>query len=355
MNYINVKQNVDLILTKKTVSWLINENNTFVKVFNPVSFEGYQRQIDESHCKKIVEYIKKCKGSFLLPSAIICACSNYSDNARLTVVDGQHRICAFRMLKKNDKATYSSIKDLELPVIVLNNADEETEIDTFININKKGKKVDTSLAYVLKSKIHNDSEDNLAMPKSEYLAVETARYLSVEKMNDYWYDKILFEGNVKKTDSFISLNMFVSSARLLVTTLERKKLISFSWNNDEDVNKAKEVFADIILDIWGKVFQKWPKLYCASIEEKQIIQGSIGFAAITKVINRAIKSRDFYDISKLKEFVAELIMSISIDETKWLKNGIYSKYSSGSGIKIISDELFDSINDDSRKVLGISQ
>ena len=109
---------------------------------------------------------------------------------------------------------------------------------------------------------------------------------------------------------------------------------------------SKEIFADIILHIWSKVFQKWPKLYCASIEEKQIIQGSIGFAAITRVINKAIKTRDFENISQLKEFVTKLIFSINIDETKWLKNGIYSKYSSGSGIKIVADELFSSVKGD---------
>ena len=346
MNNIYLKQDVDLVLTKKTIGWLIDENNTFVKVFDPVRFTGYQRKIDETHGKKIVDYIKKYKGSFLLPSAIICACDNYSEDAKLAIVDGQHRIWAFRMLKNDNYDIYLEIKDLELPIIVLNNASLTTEIDTFININKKGKKVDTSLAYVLKSKINEAVEQDSTMPKSEYIAVETARYLSVERMNDYWFDKILFEGNVKKSDSFISLNMFVTSARVLVTTLKLKGLINLDWNTDVDVTTSKEIFADLILHIWSKVFQKWPKLYCASIEEKQIIQGSIGFAAITRVINKAIKTRDFENISQLKEFVTKLIFSINIDETKWLKNGIYSKYSSGSGIKIVADELFSSVKGD---------
>lgn len=353
MNNIKVKQDVELILTKKSIGWLVDENNTYVKVFNPVSFTGYQRKIDENHGKKIVDYIKKHKDSLLLPSAIICACDNYSDGTRLAVVDGQHRIWAFRMLKNDDYGTYSAIKDLELPVIVLNNAILATEIDTFININKKGKKVDTSLAYVLKSKINEAVDHDSTMPKSEYIAVEVARYLSIEKMNDYWYNKILFEGNVRSSDSFISLNMFVTSARVLVTTLKQKGLINLDWATDSDVTKAKEIFADVILHIWIKVYQKWPQLYCASIEEKQIIQGSIGFASITRVINKAIKIREFEDISQLKEFITKLIFAINIDETKWLKNGIYSNYSSGSGIKIISEELYNSIKDDFRHDLGI--
>ena len=47
MNNIKVKQDVELILTKKSIGWLVDENNTYVKVFNPVSFTGYQRKIDD--------------------------------------------------------------------------------------------------------------------------------------------------------------------------------------------------------------------------------------------------------------------------------------------------------------------
>ena len=55
-----------IIQTKKTVDWLIN--NTRVKVFNPMTFEGYQRNIDEKHCDQIVSYLSE---EFFLPTSII--------------------------------------------------------------------------------------------------------------------------------------------------------------------------------------------------------------------------------------------------------------------------------------------
>lgn len=350
MENIEIKQSVNLILTKKRISWLIDDNNTFVKVFDPVTFEGYQRQIDESHCRKILNYLES--SSFLLPSAIICACENYSEETKLAIVDGQHRICAFRMLSTENSERYQEIKDIELPIIILNNADPLTEIDTFININKKGKKVDTSLAYVLKSKINESTDSDNAMPKSEYIAVETARALSVEKENDYWYEKILFEGSVKKTEAFISLNMFVTTARVLVNALRQKNILSFDWKNREDVACAKAVAVDVILFIWEKVYQKWPNLYKSTVEVKQIIQGSIGFAAITRVVVKAMRLRSFEDVDTFKKFIKKLISSINIEESKWTST--YSKYSSGSGIKIVSDELFNSITSNARMELGIS-
>ncbi len=355
MNDIIINQSVDLILTKKSISWLIEEDNTFVKVFDPVSFNGYQRQIDEHHCKRIVEYIKN--NDFLLPSAIICACNNYTDGSRLAIVDGQHRVKAFQMLNDDDPNIFDKIKDKELPIIVLNNANLKTEIDTFININKKSRKVDTSLAYVLKSQISRaDGTDNpdLAMPKSEYISVETARKLSFLDENRFWYNRILFEGTVRNTDSFISLNMFVTTARVLVNTLEKKKIISFDWADNNAVEDTINTVSDFVLFIWEKVYQKWPKLYDASIEEKQILQGSIGFASITRTIIKVIRANDKKNIDETKQLVEQLIFSFNIDESKWMKNGIYSKYSSGSGIKIISDELLNSINDDDKNGLCIT-
>jgi serine/threonine protein phosphatase 1 len=52
MGTMNIKQSVDIRLTKKTI------NHTHVNVFDPVTFTGYQRQIDNSHCQKIVDYLE---------------------------------------------------------------------------------------------------------------------------------------------------------------------------------------------------------------------------------------------------------------------------------------------------------
>lgn len=43
-NIVSIKQDFQLILTAKSISWLID--NTEVSTFDPVSFNGYQRQID---------------------------------------------------------------------------------------------------------------------------------------------------------------------------------------------------------------------------------------------------------------------------------------------------------------------
>ena len=155
--------NIKLIGTKKSVGWLAN--NTEVSVFDPISFKGYQRQIDERHCERIVKFLEN---DFFLPTPIICAIdTEFSDTTSpLRVVDGQHRIYALKMIKRDNYKRYNEIENLEIPVIVMAGVDEKLEIETFININKTAKKVDTSLALVLRNKINRSAIAMRVRPKT---------------------------------------------------------------------------------------------------------------------------------------------------------------------------------------------
>jgi len=197
--------------TTKTVDWLTY--STYVSVFDPIKFRGYQREINENHCKKIVKYLEN---NFYLPTPIICACDGiYNDETPLRIVDGQHRVHAFKQLKEKNNIRYENVKDYEISVIVMENVDEELEIDTFITINKTSKRVDTSLAYVLKNKINFDKKsEDLNIPKLDYLAVELAvKFIE----NNYWENRISFTGPPSnKGPETISLNAFVKATRRLI-------------------------------------------------------------------------------------------------------------------------------------------
>ncbi len=338
MATISIKQSVNIQVTKKSIEWLVN--HTHVAVFDPISFEGYQRQIDESHCQKIVDFLKT---DFLLPSAIICACQDYSEDVDLRIVDGQHRVKAFKMLEEQDAVRFSQIKETEIAIIVLVGVPIETEIDAFIRINKTSKKVDTSLAYVLKNKISHAVDDNLAMSKSEFLSVEVAQLLKCNPCYNLWYNKILFEGNVKKSDAFISLNSFVKTTKVLVNLLKQKGLISINWTRNEEVKESIQIITKLIDYIWQTVYQKWSFMYSASLEDRQILQGSIGYSAITRAVIIVLRSKDVSNIQEVYNIIRTTILSFSINGENWKKSGVYSRYSSESGIRIIADELINSI------------
>ena len=340
MYYINQNQKVGLVITKKTVDWLVH--NTEVRVFNPITFTGYQRQINEKHCEKIVDFLRQ---DFFLPTAIICAVSEkYAEDKRLRVVDGQHRIHAFRILQNKFLARYNEIKDYEIPVIVMEEADENLEIDTFITINKTSKKVDTSLAFVLKNKINKyASSSDMSMPKAEYLSVELALRLNDESRNDIWSDKIIYEGNPKNTDQLISLNAFVKSTRSLINNLAKKNILSMNWSSPEDIDKCIDICDEIICAIWESLTIKWPQLFYGSLENRRIIQGAIGYSAINKVVNKILEEQHNFTLDSATQLIRRRLKSITCDADMWLPGGIFSQFTSESGYSFVASEIYKTI------------
>lgn len=312
-------------MCKFTVDWLVN--NTVVKVFNPVTFEGYQRQIDEKHANKIVNYI--LNSDFYLPSSIICSTEENEEltmNTKLSIVDGQHRIEAFRLIRENHPKKYDEIKDYEVSVIVLISPDEKDEIDTFITINKTSKTVDTSLAFVLKNlknKGSNSSED-IDISRREYMAVEVARELNSDNEYKWWYNKIKYEGPTKNTYELITLNAFVKSLRSYLGCLEKSNVVMCKWDNNVNpsdiVEKVKSV-ASLLEYTWDCVYLKWKEIDSADNEERRIIQGPIGFTAINRYMSYLLKKGSFSFISmdEYKLFVKQAINEIEIDGNNWKK------------------------------------
>lgn len=332
---------VSLLQTTKTVDWLIN--NTSVSVFDPILFQGYQRQIDNKHCYKIVEYIKK---DFFLPSSIICALDeDYDSNKKLRIVDGQHRVQAFRILSRDFGLRYKEIKDFEISVIVMEKVDEKSEIDTFITINKTSKKVDTSLAFVLKNKLNeNYVSDDLNISKKEYLSVELAYLLNTNESNTFWHNKILFEGNPKNSIQYISLNAFVRSTRSFLIALEQNQLINIQWQSQEDITELIELLDGVFDHIWTQVSYKWPDLYYGNFEKRNIIQGAIGFSSINRFIIENLKKTDKpISFDMFKKQIVVWINSINVPSKYWEPGNRFSSYSSESGYKIIVIELLNSM------------
>lgn len=350
MEYINQLSECMIIQTKKTVEWLID--NTEVRTFNKVTFEGYQRQVNENHVKGIAKYInesfeKNPKNKFFLPTSIICASNQkFGENTKLFVVDGQHRIEAFKYLHKKYQEQYQKIKKFELSVIVLEEPSEALEVDTFITINKTSRKVDTSLAYILKGKIsrlEKDSDNASLLSRQEYLAVELAIFLN-ENSESNWYGRIMLEGNPSKySDETISLNSFVRSLRVLIRELSNYRVISLGWKNEQDLKSILDTLKDFYLYFSKLVISRWPGLFRNSGRES-VIQGSIGVSSLNKFLILKLKEANitFDDIDKFKDSLSKWVFDINIDESAWLRGNEFSKYSSEAGFNMIANILLDS-------------
>ncbi len=332
-----------IIQSKRTVDWLIN--NTQVRTFDPITFNGYQRQIDEKHAQKIVDYI--LKRDFYFPTAIICSVEHYEEGENietLNVVDGQHRVHAFKMLKKQDIERYNAIKNFEIPVIILVNPKLAVEIETFITINKTSKTVDTSLAYVLKNKINKGNTEAISnTARREYLAVEVARWLNTNVDCAIWNDKILYEGSIRNRFEYITLNGFVRSMRALLGTLDKKHIVLCDWTSDitkEQLEQKVKDIANFVEFVWKTVYKKWPDLQTDNHEDSRVIQGTIGFTTINRYLIKRTPEFDGTDMNEYKKFVERIILNdIDVPSERWKKGGIYSKFTSESGYKAIVDDL----------------
>ena len=287
IEYLSQNHGMRIIQTKKTVEWLVE--NTFIKKFDPLNFSGYQRSIDSKHMESIVEYIEK-SNNFYLPTSIICSIDEeYSDSKNLFVVDGQHRIEAFKHVNAE---TYKKIKRCEVSVIVLENPGILLEIETFITINKTSKRVDTSLAYVLKSMLNRNKtsdEINSSFDRRNYISVESAYKLNYSEDYSRWTDRIMFEGSPRKYSyQFLSLNAFVKAIRRFLSVLENKKIMEFKWENNSDIEDNVDNIIKIIESIYDALDYKWNCLCQKNDEEAKIIRGPIGLNSILRYIEMKI-------------------------------------------------------------------
>ena len=71
---------------------------------------------------------------------------------------------------------------------------------------------------------------------------------------------------------------------------------------------------------------------------KQILE-----SAISRMIVQLIRDDDYVTTENLYEKIELWIDRLDVDYKKWQKGGEYSKYTSGSGYKLVADELISSI------------
>lgn len=348
MEIINQNCECRIIQTKKTILWLVE--NTRVRTFDKITLEGYQRKVKDSHVDAIVKYL--LEGTFYMPTSIICASdTEYTDSSALYVVDGQHRIKAFERLQEKNPQHFESIENFELSVIVLEQPKLEMEIDTFITINKKARKVDTSLALILKNKIRN-ADDMTNAARKEFVAVEMALALNgdsnddgviIENPNRLWKDRIMLEENpTQKSFETISLNSFVRTTRGLIGYLDKCGLINLNWNTEEELKELLQKVTNLYSRIWYTIEEKWPTLFEDSYRDN-IIQGTIGVSAITKYIILQMQQSS-YELANGNDFLRMVEMwidGLNIPDSAWFRGNEFSGYSSESGFTLIANMLYE--------------
>ena len=225
--YFSIKQNgVTMYLMKIRVDELLED--TFVDLYDINIENGYQRKLVPDHYRKIARFLMESPNP-IMPSSVICAIDSekveiskekiiFKD--RLRIVDGQHRREGFRYFFEKYKDRSVNFENYELPMIVLvveNNKDKLVEVETFVNINSKGKPVKTDLAVELRERLRK-KEDFKFVKKADFVESVATNITKIcnEKPNQPWFDKIrLAEEQTKKP---IGLNTFKKAMEPIVSS-----------------------------------------------------------------------------------------------------------------------------------------
>lgn len=333
-----------MYLTKLTVTELLN--NTDVEFYNHLDESGYQRQLIPEHYRRIARFLKDSE-SPVMPSSIICAIDSkyvdiYEDEIVfkniLRLVDGQHRREGFKYLFNHySKDITSDYINYELPLIVLiieDDDDKLIEIETFVNINSKGKAVKTDLAVELREKLRTKRNCNFELKTdfTESIATNVAKICN-ETYRSPWYDKIkMAEEKVQKP---IGINTFKLALTPVINAYLDFKEVEYAQINrgSSEFNQIVNEIVELVNEAWNVVYKKWPEAF-ENYKEYNITK-SIGINSISIILAECINSFGDNSAYEFSNVIKRSRESVGL----WRRGGELSGYSSEQGFKLVADRI----------------
>ena len=318
---------------------------------------GYQRELSFNHYNQIKRNI--LKENTILPTSIILSVNKsdiesnieviddnfislkIEDGMRLfRVVDGQHRLKGLEEAAREN----SCINDYMLNIVILltDKKNRIIEVDTFIDINSKAKKIKTDLTLlakynyaILAEKPINDVYEHIC---------EKVAYLLHEKIEDsVWKNAIKFEFNSSKEYGIIEVNAFKQSIMPLVKAIIDKKQLRVV-NDIDIIDDIAMKVAKIINLQWKLIKERWEACFEEKIEKdfenefvktyysrKYYIQKTTGANSLNMIFNELIQGPE-----TLEEILAEfktILRKSLIKSDDWLVGKKFSGLTSELGFK----------------------
>ena len=340
------QENVVMYMTKMNIEQLIVESK--IMHYDSKSDSDYQRPPLPSHYRKIASYFMKEK-SPILPSAIIAAMGREDYeikngciifNNKIRIVDGQHRIEGFKCLNngycKGSKERYTKLAcSFEFPVIIMliEKDDEMTEIDAFINLNSKGKRVKTDLAEALKNRISKrffETEETISVSENyiNMVAMNVARKININ--NEFWRGHIIQADEIgKRNEQPISIIAFTRAIKPIVNQYltNRGKVV----RAEENDHIEKELF-DIVSCAWDIVLNRWKECFAPNKEYNNAynICKGIGVVTLFGIFAECMATDEDYS-NRFKE----ILDNSKVTAENWLVGGSFTGFASAQGFALV--------------------
>lgn len=354
---------------------------------------GYQRDVNELHLNRMVSTLKNTK-DILSPTSIILGVNSeniekcikdidigdaidfYDEREQILVldldeidfkfriVDGQHRIAAFKKYLSDTSIETDVRENLEhkylfnVVIIVLEEKNRIREVELFRSINSKAKPLKTDLAMLA---IYNYETifEIKTITIEEHLKARTIFKLNEDSEfsgTNYWINGIKVDVNNRQALGSIGFKAFGESIHNIVKQyVEKQNLAEDSRNQDFNdislmLNKAAEnITHNILLPAWEIVNEKWPETFLEmnniQNEEKEktfynkdyYIQQTMGVKSLHGILTDLY--REYGDEEETIENFKEMITQSSLKDADWKKKGKMRGLSSEAGFKIIREMI----------------
>lgn len=360
--------NITMYLFKLPVEQLINSYE--ISYYDASNKTGYQRPPQQAHFRKIAQFLVDSSPDNILPMSIIAAADRGSITMndeeliledKIRIVDGQHRIKGIEYLKNSNKSIYNEtysnlVENYEFPIILLEVSEKDSieEIDTFININSKGKRVSINLAKELRliKMVGQLKEKSVPIDteSKEVISTEITQQLAKDEKS-LWYCKIIMadESGITKP---ISIGTFSKSLNKLVSLCIGIFFQSREQLSYDDYKFVSDRIAKLVKDIWDITQIRWPECF---IGDSYNICKGIGVSSLHRLLTSCIEdemgmenSNPDIIIENAKSKFENYLNESGVSYSYWRIGGRFTGLSSEQGydtiVRIIKNlEDFDSI------------
>lgn len=305
---------------------------------------GYQRMVDFDRIKEIKNQLEAgtilgFPNSILLNSTVKISNTPHSKShcpksIKLTIpncysacriVDGQHRLLSFSQLNPNTQTRFN------LPIVLMDNLDIESEIKMFLDINDSAKPVDASLRYELTAQMNWDNNTDNYLTKIAVSIVAELEKTTPIKGN-------IFKGIVgdQKKDN-ITLKSFVDSIKKHKLIYYDGGFLQTKGNTDDIINPTKYI-------------QQFLIQVNKEATDKSYFISNRGIELICNLISHIVSFNQDSDIKGLIEKYSSSLIKIVNEKVEELR-----KYQGEKGFKDAFELIIHSIQEELPEENNISK
>lgn len=335
-------------------------DNYAIPTYDPRTDKGYQRPLQDSRVNELVSDLKMERVD--LPTGILLNLRHrearhaikdghldldllretlLSSSVIFYVVDGQHRVAAFRKLMEEDPARWGTFR---IPFVCLVGATEQEEMEQFYVVNSRAKSVRTDLAFTLLRKITDRDPKMMQRLDEKGKAWQVAAEKLVEALADsssVWRGLIRLAAMEKGNTTMPSASMVTSLKPLLSSPF-------FSRLTPEGQQQVIEAYWTGLRDAMRPAFDDPAKF---------VVQKGIGVIVLHAILVEAIeiarsKGKSVIDAATYREIMQSALQELQgeaqdgvgspvrgVDFWRTAPDGAAGSYSSSAGRRVLITKI----------------